>query len=130
LQPVEVNYHQESGQTYLSYVYPNGFVLYHNRPNTPNLALEGSSEDLPPKPVPGYQGDGNIYGDFIHCVKTREKPFRDIELAINTAAVAHLGNIAYTLKRSLKWDPAQQVFTGDEVAQRLTDRARREPWAI
>jgi hypothetical protein len=130
LQPVEVNYHQENGQTYLSYRYPNGFVLYHNRPNTGNLAIEGSSEDLPPKPVPNYQGEGGIYGDFIHCVKTREKPFRDIERAINTAAVAHLGNIAYALKRSLKWDPEKQEFPGDAEANRLTDRARREPWVI
>ncbi|MBS0260673.1 MAG: Gfo/Idh/MocA family oxidoreductase [Planctomycetes bacterium] len=129
-QPVEVKFHQDNGQTYLSYHYPNGFVLYHNRPNTPNLALEGSSEEVAPKPVPGYQGEGGIYGDFIHCVKTREKPFRDIELAVNTAAVAHLGNIAYTLQRSLKWDSAKQEFVGDADANRLTDRARREPWAI
>ena len=87
-------------------------------------------EKREPKPVPTYKGQGGIYGDFIHCAKTRERPFRDIELAVNTAALAHLGNIAYTLERSLKWDPAKQEFPGDAEANRLVDRARREPWQI
>lgn len=131
LQPEEVTYHAGEGRPYLSYRYPNGFVLTHNRPNTGNLAVEGNpDEPVAPKPVPLYQGEGGIYGDFIHCVKTREKPFRDIELAVNTAAVSHLGNIAYALKRSLKWDPAKQEFPGDEEANRLVDRARREPWQL
>jgi hypothetical protein len=84
----------------------------------------------PPKTVPEYKGTGGIYGDFIHCVKTREKPFRDIELAAHTISVAHLGAIAYQLKRSLKWDAAKNEFPGDEEANRLVDRARREPWTL
>ena len=83
-----------------------------------------------PKPVPGYKGTGGIYGDFIECVKTRERPFRDIELAVNTAVLAHLGNAAYQLRRSLKWDSAKQEFIGDAEANRLVDRARREPWQL
>ena len=130
LQPEAVNYHDEKDGTYLSYHYPNGLILTHNRPHTENLAIEGSNEQIAPKPVPGYQGEGGIYGDFIHCVKTREKPFRDIELAVNSSAVSHLGNITYALKRSLKWDPVKQEFPGDEEANRLVDRARREPWQL
>jgi hypothetical protein len=80
--------------------------------------------------VPTYKGEGGIYGDFIHAVKTREKPFRDIELAVNTVAVSHLGTIAYQLQRSLKWDAARQEFPGDAEANRFLDRARREPWQI
>ena len=77
-----------------------------------------------------YKGHGDIYGDFMECVKTREKPFRDIESAVNTAVLAHLGNIAYQLKRSLKWDTVKQEFVNDAEANRLVDRARREPWQI
>jgi len=103
----------------------------HNRPQTENLYIEGTpGETLPPKPVPTYKGQGDIYGDFIECVKTREKPFRDIESAVNTAVLAHLGNIAYQLKRSLKWDSARQEFVNDTEANRLVDRARREPWQL
>ena len=93
--------------------------------------MEGTpDEKLTPKPVPSYKGTGGIYGDFIECVKTREKPFRDIELAVNTIMVCHLGIVAYELQRSLKWDAAKQKFIGDAEADRFLDRARREPWVL
>jgi len=38
--------------------------------------------------------------------------------------------IAYRLERSLKWERDAQQFTGDEEANRLVDRARREPWIL
>ena len=131
LQPDEVTFHNEKEGKYLSLRYPNGIVITHNRPNTGNLAVEGTpGETREPKPVPTYKGQGGIYGDFIDCVKTREKPFRDIELAVNTVAVSHLCIIAYQLQRSLKWDSAKQEFPGDADANRLLDRARREPWQV
>lgn len=130
LQPQEVLYHDDKDGRYLSYRYPNGLTITHNRPKTDNLAIEGTpGEKLPAKPVPSYKGD-SIYGDFIECVKTRERPFRDVELAVNTAVVSHLGNIAYQLRRSLKWDVAAQQFVDDAEANRLVDRARREPWQL
>jgi len=131
LQPSEVVYTDGPDGRYLAYHYPNGLIIYHNRPRTDNLAIEGTpGEKLPPRPVPQYKGYGDIYGDFLECVKTREKPFRDIESAVNTAALAHLGNIAYQLKRSLKWNAAAQEFVDDAEANRLVDRARREPWQL
>ena len=85
LQPNEVSYFDDKDGKYLAFRYPNGLTIYHNRPKAQNLEIEGTpGETLPPKPVPGYKGDGGIYGDFIHCVKTREKPFRDIESAVNS----------------------------------------------
>ncbi|HJT33297.1 MAG TPA: Gfo/Idh/MocA family oxidoreductase [Pirellulales bacterium] len=131
LQPGEVVYHDTPDGKYLEYHYPNGLTIYHNRPHTGNLHIEGTpGEKLPPKPVPQYKGQGGIHGDFIHCVKTREKPFRDIDRAVNTCVLAHLGNIAYQLKRSLRWNAAAQQFVDDAEANRLVDRARREPWQL
>jgi hypothetical protein len=104
LQPEEVIYHDDKEGRYLAYRYPNGLILYHNHPHSQNMQIEGTpGEKLPPKPVPIYQGTGGIGGDFIHCVKTREKPFRDA---------------------------ARQEFPGDVGANRLVDRARREPWQV
>ncbi len=131
LEPEEVTYHNDDGKEWLTYRYPNGILLTHNRPGYGNLQVEGTpGEKKEAKTVPTYKGQGGIYGDFIQCVKTREKPFRDIELATHTAAVCHLGNIAYQLKRNLKWDAAKNEFPGDEEANRLVDRARREPWTL
>jgi hypothetical protein len=131
LQPNEVALHNEDGKQYVELKYPNGISITHNKPGKQNLEVEGTPDTKrEPKPVPSYKGTGGIYGDFIQCVKTREKPFRDIELAVNSIAVSHLATLAYTLQRSLKWDAATQQFPGDEEANRFLDRARREPWQI
>jgi len=131
LQPTEVVFHNEDGKQHLEYKYSNGITLTHNKPGKENLAVEGTpGEKREPKPVPTYKGSGSIYGDFIECVKSRERPFRDIEYAVNSVMVSHLGTIAYTLQRSLKWDTTQQAFVGDEEANRYLDRARREPWQL
>ena len=131
LQPTEVVYHNDGGKRWLEHKYPNGISLTHNKPGKGNLHVDGTpGEKREAKPVPTYKGTGGIYGDFIDCVKTREKPFRDIERAVNTVTVAHLSIIAYKLERSLKWDAATQTFPGDEEANRHLDRARREPWQL
>ncbi len=131
LQPEEVVYQSENGRKYLTFRYPNGMLITHNRPGYDNLQVEGTPEERrDPKPLPSYKGTGGIYGDFIECVKTREMPFRDIEVAVNTMVVPLLGIVAYALERSLEWDAAKQEFPGDEEANRHLDRARREPWQL
>ncbi len=90
----------------------------------------GTGKPIAPRTMPKYKGTGGIYGDFLHCVRTREKPFRDIERGHRTCTVCHLGNIAYQLNRPLKWDPVKEEFPGDAYANRFLDRARREPWTI
>jgi len=131
LQPTEVTYNDEDKSPWLTFHYPNGLLLYNNKPGQGNLHVEGTpGEKREPKTVPSYAGQGGIYGDFIHCVKTREKPFRDIERAINTMVIPHLAIIAYELQRSLKWNAANQQFVDDTEADRFLDRARREPWVL
>jgi hypothetical protein len=131
LQPEEVIYNDDHGKRFVELKYSNGISIFNNRPDTDHLQVEGTpDETVEAKPVPSYKGTGGIYGDFIECVKTRERPFRDIELAVNTIALSHLATIAYELQRSLKWDAVAQEFPGDAEANRFLDRARREPWQI
>ena len=140
-----MTYHPASSDgkeaAYVSVTYPNGVELHHNRPQQLRpkdplvggrgaIQIVGDGQRRAAKPVPVYKGTGGIYGDFIECVKTRERPFRDIELAVNTMTGPHMIGIAYRLQRSLNWDVAAQQFTGDEEANRLCDRARREPWIL
>ncbi|MGA2501121.1 MAG: gfo/Idh/MocA family oxidoreductase, partial [Tepidisphaeraceae bacterium] len=88
-------------------------------------------QDAPPNIyIPNYKGSGGIFGDFLYCVRTRQRPFRDIELGHRTATLCHLGNIAYWLKRPLKWDPVKEEIIGDPEAARWLDRPKREPWAL
>ncbi|HUS93109.1 MAG TPA: hypothetical protein VM695_14720 [Phycisphaerae bacterium] len=51
-------------------------------------------------------------------------------MAHRTASHCHIGNIAYWLKRPLKWDPAKEEFLGDEEANRWLSRPMREPWRL
>ncbi|HEV2211338.1 MAG TPA: Gfo/Idh/MocA family oxidoreductase [Verrucomicrobiae bacterium] len=133
LQPQEIIYHAPEGQNraYLEFIYPNGIRITHCKPGKANMEVDSDEHQTrAPKPVPGYKGKGSIIGDFLYCVRSREKPFRDIELAVNTVSLCHLGTIAYRLQRSLKWDAAKQTFPGDAEANRFTDRARRQPWQL
>ncbi|MGD0089954.1 MAG: Gfo/Idh/MocA family oxidoreductase [Planctomycetota bacterium] len=124
--PVEIIPPDGKDYKYLTYRFADGMLLRHGL----KVDVAGDGKPIAPREIPKYKGSGGIYGDFIECVKTREKPFRDIERAHRTASICHLGNICYLLNRPLKWDPVKEEFPGDEQANRLRDRARREPWTI
>ncbi len=130
LQPNEAVLGEIDGKKFVSLKYPNGIEITHNKPGVGQMHVGRDNVERAGKEVPKYAGSGGISGDFIDCVKTRNKPFRDIEYAINTMAVPHLATIAYKLNRSLKWDAGKQAFIGDAEADRLRHRARREPWQI
>ncbi len=70
------------------------------------------------------------YADWLEAIRKRSDPICKIEIGASSVTVCHLGNIAYTLKRPLKWDPKRQVFIGDEEANRMLSRPMRSPWQI
>lgn len=120
----------------LTYRFANGLRMYHG--GSRDITYVGTDGELPGKPcrtaepaqIEGYKGHGGIFGDFLHCVRTREKPFRDIEIAHRAATVCHLGNIAYWLQRPLRWDPEKEEIIGDPEAARWLDRPKRGTWAF
>lgn len=129
--PVEVLPPDGTDRLHLTFRFANGVKIYH-APGRGTVEVVGTpGERLAPRPMPHYKGPAaSIFGDFLHCVRTRERPFRDIEFAHRTATICHLGNIAYALRRPLAWDPVKEIFPGDAQANRFLDRARREPWAL
>jgi hypothetical protein len=126
--PVEILPADGKEHKYLTYRFADGMLMYHSPGK--GEQVNGDKQPIAPREIPRYKGTGGIYGDFIYCVRTREKPFRDIERALRTCTMCHLGNIVYQLNRPLKWDPVKEVFPDDESANRFLDRARREPWTI
>ena len=139
--PVEVIPPDGKDHERLTYVFANGVRIYHGGGWGGILSFRGTEGETPPRDrrnrpsppdvhVPNYKGRGGIFGDFLHCVRTRERPFRDIEIAHRTASHCHIGNIAYWLKRPLKWDPIKEQFIGDEEANRWLSRPMREPWRL
>ena len=128
--PVEVIPPNGKDQKLLTYRFADGLLLHHDPQHKTALEVTFQGPPSAARELPKYKGTGGIYGDFIYCVRSRQKPFRDIERAHRTATICHLGNIAYEINRPLKWDPVKEEFVGDEYANRFLDRARREPWTI
>ena len=75
-------------------------------------------------------GGKDHHSNWLECITTRAKPHSHEEIGHRAASLGHLTIIAYKLGRSLKWDPAREVFPDDDQANRLLRRARRAPWHI
>ncbi len=132
--PVEI-IPPDADHKYLTYVYANGLRMYHGGDDLTYVGDDGQAsrrnhgEPTGHVVMPGYKG-GSLQGDFLHCVRTRDRPFRDVEFGHRAATVCHLGNLAYRLKRKLRWDPAAERFISDDAANRLLDRPKRGPWTL
>jgi len=82
-----------------------------------------------PNDVHLYRSPGH-HRDWLQCIRTRKRPICDVAIGASSATVCHLGNIAYWLKRPLKWNPKKQDFVGDREASRWVDRPRRAPYTL
>ncbi len=69
-------------------------------------------------------------GDFLQCIRTRRDPITHADICHAVHATCHAATLSWLLNRPLTWDPAREAFVGDEEANRLRRRARREPWHL
>jgi len=72
----------------------------------------------------------NHYKDFLKAIRTREKPICDVETGHRSATVCNIGNIAYALKRPLRWNPKKETFKNDKEANQMLERPMRKEWAV
>ena len=157
--PVEV--HPPDGKEYktLTYKYANGVVMFHGSANGVLFTgTEGKIEvnrgylkSWPDEIIktPIGPGDVHLYKappsawhgnnlDWQHCIKSRQRPCCDVEIGCRSITVCHLGNLAYWLKRPLRWDPEKEEIVGEPStslgpgpeAARWLDRPKREPWKL
>ena len=73
-------------------------------------------------------GANNHHANWFACIRSSGQPSAHEEIGHRSASLGHLVATSFLLKRSLRWDPVQEVFVGDDEANRLLSRARREPW--
>jgi predicted dehydrogenase len=136
----------------LTYRYADGTSVFHSSMNIDDgvtfvgtegkatlSGISGRTRFDPVSLAPGahelvvsddLRGNRGHYADFLNCVRTRGKPVADVEIGCRSVTVCHLGNIAYALGRHLKWDPNGECFVNDAEADRMLERACREPWGI
>ncbi len=61
-------------------------------------------------------------GNFLDCVRTRNKPNDDIEIGHVSTRLCHLGNIAFRTGKKLTFDAARESFPDNAVDALLSRR--------
>ncbi len=142
--PVEVAMVLEDrGKSEVLFRFANGLRMHQTNRYGEGLTYLGTRgrvsdkerKSLPPQPASPLRQyrtgpRSHPHNEFLHCVRTRERPFRDVEYAHRAATMCHLSNIARKLSRPLRWDPDGEHFLDDEQANRLLSRAYRSPWRL
>ena len=68
--------------------------------------------------------------DFLNAMRTRNDPVCPVEVGHRTNSVCVIHHIAMKLGRKLKWNPADERFTGDDEANKMLDYRHREGWEV
>jgi myo-inositol 2-dehydrogenase/D-chiro-inositol 1-dehydrogenase len=68
--------------------------------------------------------------DFIEAVKKRQKFALNEDNGHRSCTIVNMGLAALRLNRSLKFDPAKQLFIDDDGANRLIDQPMRAPYTL
>jgi predicted dehydrogenase len=70
--------------------------------------------------------------NFIESVRTRKDPTVPVEIGHSSCTVCTLGNIACSLKRTVKWNPATETFTDDNdgAATKMLHYEYRKGWKL
>jgi predicted dehydrogenase len=130
----------------LKFTYASGVVMYHGGPT--DCVFEGSDGTIsvsrggisskPAKIVKEplgkdakrvYHSDDHAK-NWLECIRSRKETICPAEVGQRSAAICHLANIGYQLRRALTWDPEKERFVDDAEANKLVDRALREPWQL
>jgi len=148
--PVEIIPPDGKDYKVLTYKYANGTIMTRGpiSKNVPGVLFTGtegmievSRDHLITKPenlLRQQLGRDEIHlyesinhpDNFLQCIKTRKRPASDAEVGCRSITICHLGNIAYWLKRPLRWNPEKEHFIKDPEADKMRARALRAPWRL
>lgn len=68
--------------------------------------------------------------NFLDCIKSREQPACNPDVARGAALNAHLGNVAYKTGRRVNWEDSRRQFKDDAEANNIIKAKAREPWKL
>jgi hypothetical protein len=84
-----------------------------------------------PDPTTEGRGEDAFHlKNFFECLRTRKRPNADVETAHRATSLCHLANITRQLDRRLRWDPKAELFIGDDEANKLLSRPRRQGFEL
>ena len=101
-----------------------------------HVGREGDLSRIPPRfssrasarPVP--PGRHRPSPELAQLHPLERGPACNVAIGARSTMVAHLGCTAHWTGRALRWDPAREVFLGDDEANRWVSRAMRSPWTL
>lgn len=143
----------EKGEKGLKFTYASGIVMFHGADNVPkgkqnDCVFEGTEGtiyvgrggiDCDPVEIlktPLPEGGFRVYPsnshkkNWVECIRAKKETICPAEVGHRSATVCHLANIAYLLRRPLRWDPAGERFVEDGEANKHLEREYRGPWKL
>ena len=85
--------------------------------------------NTPPEAVFGTDATAHV-NEFIDCVKSRKQPACDAKTTRHGHVACHAAAIAWKLGRKLTFDPATEMFIGDDEANSMRRIERRKPYDV
>ena len=101
-----------------------GFAVYKGEKK--EKVMTGSPEEGAEWDVSGH------IANFLQAVRSRRRQdlTADVAVGVTSAALCHLANISYRLRRMLTFDSDRWEFPGDSQANRLLTRDYRAPFVV
>ena len=96
--------------------------------------FSASSEDIrrkarDPGPIRLPQSRDHM-ANFADCVLSREQPVSDLNSAISSDIISHMGDIGIRTGETVRWDPKNQTVVGSPDAVKMMHRPMRAPWTL
>jgi predicted dehydrogenase len=132
----------------IHYRYANGVTLHCTSQGDNGVTFEGTDGKIfvsrerieadPQEILETEPGTGSVRlseshdhkGNWVDCMRNRERPICDVEIGHRSATICHISNIAIKLGRKLGWNPDAERFEADEEANRFVRRPMRKPWSL
>ncbi len=134
-------YENRNGSS-ISMFHKSGGILFHGTRGT--LFVDRSGYQLVPEKSKDKRRQNDLaavsvrrfnssnlahWKNFLHCIRTRERPISDIEKVRRSTTTCLLGNVALRSKLRIDWDEKNWT-TKQEAARHFLSRKPRSPWEI
>jgi len=109
--------------------HPVGGVVYSDTKPTPWIAAsKGGVESDARYGIGGEDTLAMNKQDWLDSIRSRKRPFCDVEDGHRVAVACNLANMSLKLGRSIRWDPEKEQVIGDKEAAAMCVRPYRAPW--
>lgn len=110
--------------------HPVGGPVYTDTKPSPWIeASKGGGAESDPRY--GFGGEDTLAmnkRDWLNSMRTRKRPFCEVEDGHRVAIACNLANMSLRLGRSIRWDPEKEEVIGDKEAAAMCVKKYRAPW--